>query len=73
MHFWKGTRKAWALCEPHLLFQQNLELLDALGALLAEAGPACEAVTVLQRAAALSPDAGFEKYMRAPTLRCPSS
>ncbi|KAK9827266.1 hypothetical protein WJX81_005908 [Elliptochloris bilobata] len=45
------------------LAPQNLELLDALGALLAEAGPAEEAVATLQHAVALSPDAGFEKYM----------
>ncbi|GFR51970.1 hypothetical protein Agub_g14496, partial [Astrephomene gubernaculifera] len=41
----------------------NIEYLDAFGALLAEVGPAEEAIQVLRRAVALSPDAGFEKYL----------
>ncbi|KAK9819943.1 hypothetical protein WJX72_004200 [[Myrmecia] bisecta] len=45
------------------LAPQNLEYLGAYGALLAEAGPREEAVVVLQREVALSPDKGFEKFM----------
>ncbi len=42
---------------------QNVEFLEGYGSFLAEVGPQSEAVTVLQRAVALQPDEGFEKYM----------
>ncbi|KAF6265906.1 TPR-like protein [Scenedesmus sp. NREL 46B-D3] len=42
---------------------ENTDILDAHGALLAELGRVEEAVQELQKAAALSPDTGFEKYM----------
>ena len=48
------------LCHWH---EQNVEIVEALGALLGEAGPCNEAVKVLRQAVRLSPDAGFEKYM----------
>ena len=42
---------------------QDAEVLDALGALLAEHGPEDEAIRVLQQAVAVSPGEGSEKYM----------
>ncbi|KAF8071059.1 SPBC16D10.01c [Scenedesmus sp. PABB004] len=42
---------------------ENAEIVDAHGALLAELGRTEEAVQALQRAVALSPEEGFEKYM----------
>ncbi|KAL4424581.1 hypothetical protein ABPG77_009165 [Micractinium sp. CCAP 211/92] len=42
---------------------ENVEFLEGYGSFLAEVGPQSEAVTVLQRAVALQPDEGFEKYM----------
>eukprot|EP00775_Hariotina_reticulata_P004798 gene4798-5048_t len=42
---------------------ENVEVLDAYGALLAELGQIDEAVQALQKAVTLSPDDGFEKYM----------
>ena len=52
----------------HLAFHwlpplQNVVVVDAFGALLAEVGPQEEAVEVLKRAVELAPDSGFEKYM----------
>ena len=47
-----------AHCSP-----QNVEYLDALGAVHAEVGQQEEAVKVLQRAVQLEPDRGFAKYM----------
>ena len=40
-----------------------MEILDAYGAFLAEAGPQTEAVTVLQQAVPHQPEQGFEKYL----------
>lgn len=48
---------------PSSLPPQNIEFLDGYGSFLAECGPQSEAVTVLQRAVALQPEDGFEKYM----------
>lgn len=42
---------------------ENTDIIDAHGALLAELGRVDEAVQELQKAVALSPDTGFEKYM----------
>lgn len=42
---------------------QNVEYLDALGAVHAEVGQQEEAVKVLQCAVQLEPDRGFTKYM----------
>lgn len=42
---------------------ENVEFLEGYGSFLAEVGPQAEGVTVLQRAVALQPDEGFEKYM----------
>ena len=42
---------------------QNVEYLDALGAVHAEVGQQEEAIKVLQRAVQLEPNRGFTKYM----------
>ena len=42
---------------------QDMMILDAYGAFLAEAGPQQEAITALQQAVQQQPDQGFEKYM----------
>lgn len=42
---------------------QNVEYLDALGAVHAEVGQQEQAVRALQRAVQLEPDRGFTKYM----------
>lgn len=42
---------------------ENIECLNMYGGLLAEMGPREEAVAVLQKAVALQPQQGFEKYM----------
>lgn len=42
---------------------QNPEFLDGYGSFLAEVGPQEEAVEVLQRAVAMQPESGYEKYM----------
>lgn len=42
---------------------QNVEYLEGYGSFLAEVGPRSEALAVLQKAAQLLPDEGFEKYM----------
>lgn len=47
----------------HVCVMQNVVVVDALGALLAEVGPHEEAIEALNRAVELSPDSGFEKYM----------
>ena len=52
-------------CQQVILYfgLQNVEYLDALGAVHAEVGQQEEAVRVLQRAVQLEPDRGFTKYM----------
>jgi hypothetical protein len=42
---------------------QNTEYLEGYGSFLAEVGPHTEALAVLQKAAQLQPDEGFEKFM----------
>ncbi|EFN50963.1 hypothetical protein CHLNCDRAFT_141593 [Chlorella variabilis] len=42
---------------------ENVEYLEGYGSFLAEVGPRSEALAVLQKAAQLLPDEGFEKYM----------
>lgn len=51
------------LRQAHILAPQDMMILDALGAFLAEAGPQQEAITALQQAVQKQPDQGFEKYM----------
>ena len=46
-----------------LVSVQNADALDRYGAFLADTGDAAAAVATLQRAVALSPEQGFEKYM----------
>ena len=42
---------------------QDMLILDAYGAFLAEAGPQQESIAALQLAVQQQPDQGFEKYM----------
>ncbi|KAI3423950.1 hypothetical protein D9Q98_009784 [Chlorella vulgaris] len=42
---------------------ENTEYLEGYGSFLAEVGPHTEALAVLQKAAQLQPDEGFEKFM----------
>ncbi|KAL3136730.1 hypothetical protein ABBQ38_005447 [Trebouxia sp. C0009 RCD-2024] len=51
------------LKEAHQLDPQDMLILDAYGAFLAEAGPQQESVAALQLAVQQQPDKGFEKYM----------
>jgi kinesin family protein 5 len=49
-------------CSP-LTRLQNVEFLEGYGSFLAETGARAEATTVLQKAAQLDPEDGFEKFM----------
>lgn len=51
------------LGQQQVLPLQNVEYLDALGAVHAEVGQQKEAIKVLQRAVQLEPERGFTKYM----------
>lgn len=42
---------------------QDMMILDAYGAFLAEAGPQREGIAILQEAVRQQPHEGFEKYM----------
>lgn len=52
--------QTWAL---KLLGVQDMLILDAYGAFLAEAGPQQESIAALQLAVQQQPNEGFEKYM----------
>ena len=42
---------------------QDMTILDAYGAFLAEAGPQRDGISILQEAVRQQPNEGFEKYM----------
>ena len=48
---------------PRAQLTATAQVAETLGGVLAETGASQEAVAVLRAAVALSPDAGFEKYM----------
>lgn len=50
-------------CSGYLFEAQDMMILDAYGAFLAEAGPQQESIAVLQLAVQQQPNEGFEKYM----------
>ncbi|DBA84199.1 TPA: hypothetical protein ACH3X2_006267 [Trebouxia sp. C0005] len=51
------------LQQAHQTAPQDMMILDAYGAFLAEAGPQRDGITILQEAVRQQPNEGFEKYM----------
>lgn len=52
-----------ATCSSFPICPQNVEFLEGYGSFLAETGARAEATAVLQKAAQLDPEDGFEKFM----------